>query len=377
MKLYYVANARMPHEKAHGIQIAKTCESFIAAGVEIELVLPNRKKDKLTLKEFYSLKHDIPTTYLPVLNSYLHGRVGFLIGSITFMLMYMLFFLTKVAKREQFVIYSVDMDTFSSTPLVCIPRRFYSELHGVRKKNILTKLFFSKIDGVIAINEYVKNGLSKTFNLASDKILVEPNGVDASTAHSQLTISMARTKLSIPLDNKIALYVGRFYYWKGLSILANAAREVPEVTFMVIGGTKENFIEVIKEDALPDNLQFFGEKHPEEIPMWTAAADVLLVLGTKTHESSYYYTSPMKVFEYMITKRPIVSSATPAMKSILNDTNAYFYTPDDPKDLAKVVRGVLDDPDPSIPRAAYKAALTHTWDKRAERIIKFVHIKDE
>ena len=42
MKLIYIANSRIPTEKAHGFQIAKMCESFSRAGAETELWLPSR-----------------------------------------------------------------------------------------------------------------------------------------------------------------------------------------------------------------------------------------------------------------------------------------------------------------------------------------------
>ena len=37
MKLIYLANARIPTEKAHGRQIMKMCEAFVDAGLEVEL----------------------------------------------------------------------------------------------------------------------------------------------------------------------------------------------------------------------------------------------------------------------------------------------------------------------------------------------------
>ena len=43
MKIIYIANIRIPTEKAHGFQIIKMCESFSNLGVELELVVPTRK----------------------------------------------------------------------------------------------------------------------------------------------------------------------------------------------------------------------------------------------------------------------------------------------------------------------------------------------
>ena len=42
MKLLYIANARIPSEKAHPYQILKMCEAFAQSGAEVELVVPFR-----------------------------------------------------------------------------------------------------------------------------------------------------------------------------------------------------------------------------------------------------------------------------------------------------------------------------------------------
>ncbi len=48
-KIIYIANARIPTEKAHGNTIMKMCEAFARAGNEVELMIPRRfntlKKD--------------------------------------------------------------------------------------------------------------------------------------------------------------------------------------------------------------------------------------------------------------------------------------------------------------------------------------------
>src|SRR3989344_9013310 len=54
MKIFYIANARMPTEKAHGLTIAKSCEALATAGAEVVLMVPRRKTP---------FEHDLFTTY--------------------------------------------------------------------------------------------------------------------------------------------------------------------------------------------------------------------------------------------------------------------------------------------------------------------------
>ena len=53
MKLLYIADIRLPTEKAHGAQIMKTCEAFSLNGIDTELIIPWRfnylKDDPLSI----------------------------------------------------------------------------------------------------------------------------------------------------------------------------------------------------------------------------------------------------------------------------------------------------------------------------------------
>src|SRR3989344_4788122 len=44
MNVIYVANTRLPTEKAHGYQIMKMCEALASQGCAVELVVPRRKR---------------------------------------------------------------------------------------------------------------------------------------------------------------------------------------------------------------------------------------------------------------------------------------------------------------------------------------------
>ena len=349
MKIYYVANARMPSEKAHGIQLAKMCEAFLLSGADLELVLPKRLPAQAgsakSLKEFYGLKVEIPVKKLPVLN------LGFAISSLSFMFSYFFYLLSK----KNSLIYTIDMDNFSFVPLRFLGFSYFSEIHDAKRKTFFWKVFLKKISGAIVINNNIKKSLIERFGLSSEKILVEPNGIDLEMFSDKISKREARAKLNLPPDKKIALYVGRRTWWKGMEILSEAEKLLPSETIYVV------------------------ENRPySEIPLWNAVADVCIVLGTKKHEYSYFHTSPMKLFEYMASGRPILAADTPANREIVSESEAYFYEPDNPKDLADKIKQIMTNPPDSklkVDNARAKVE-NYTWSKRAQNILEFIEKYD-
>ena len=82
----------------------------------------------------------------------------------------------------------------------------------------------------------------------------------------------------------------------------------------------------------------------------------------------------MKLFEYMASKRPIVATDIPSIREILNETNAFIVSPDDPEAMAKgIIEAVQNDTkNKKITQGAYSYVELHTWNKRAKRILGFL-----
>ena len=371
MKMYYVANFYMPFEKAYGIQIAKMCEALIEEGVDLTLVVPTRGPQK-PLQEFYGLRVAVPTIWLPTLNLATYDRFGYFCMSLSFSISYVVFLLYKLLCGERFVLYTIDADCYSSSALAFIPAPLFSEMHGGKSRTFGSKLLFSRLRGVIAINKIIIDELKKTFPRSRASYIAEPNGVDV-TMFAPQDKAEARVALGLPTDARIVLYTGRFYSWKGLEIIPRAAALTPEIHWQMVGDTREKFIAEVEESP-PENIHFAGGRPYSEMPLWNAVADAVLVLGTKRNEQSYRWTSPMKLFEHMAAGRPIVASATPAVKDAVSDSEAILYEPDNAKDLADKARQAVADGVgivELVSRAA-QAVQRFAWNERAKRVIQFI-----
>lgn len=359
MKLYYVANARMPTEKAHGIQIAKMCEALIEEGHKVTLVVPARASGE-SLRDFYGLRVDVPLVRLSSFVFGKYGRLGYALMGGSFMITSLLYLWWKRLIGERFWIYTVDIDTFSHT-LLPLAGPTIAEMHSPKTATVLARFFFRRAKKIVATNPLIQEELARTFRI---KPHMEPNGVDLS--HPYPSREDARAKLSLG-GGKIALYVGRFYLWKGLEALAPASRALVNagIRTIVLGGTKSEFERVFGDSGA---LEFF-QARPAQVGEWMVAADVLLLLGTAKNEESNRYTAPMKTFEYLSTGRPVVASETQALRSLIPPDAAVYCVPDDPHALVQAVERALSLDTLEAGRRRIGLARAYEWKRRAERIL--------
>lgn len=376
MKIYYVANVRMPTEKAHGIQIAKMCEALIEAGVPVELVVPSRGGDMRTLQDFYGLRVMVPVRRLRVPDWY-GSRMGFVASSFIFAVRYFLYLWLRKIRGVSFIIYTTDIDQFSFFPIPFIGTPYFIEMHDAKKKNILFTLFLRKARGIAAINRIIQSELINVFGLPRE-VLVLPNAVDLSPFQNQTEDQIsARAALGIAHGKLVVMYVGQIYGWKGLEILPMAARRMPDRLFYVVGGTAQDMRAIGAMDEQPENLICVGYRPFQEIPRWLRAANILVATGTKKDAYSYLHTSPMKLFEYAAAERPIVAAQTPAIQDIFTQQGGlevFFYDPDNAEDFERAIRAVLTDLDGAMERAknARELIAQHQWKYRVEQMVEFM-----
>lgn len=342
------------------------------SGADVHLVVP-RRRNAITKnpREFYGLKTDLPVQYLPVLDLYSWGGLGYAISGFTFLIAYWFFLAWKKLRGGKFVLYTIDMDEFSFIGVSLLGVPFAMEIHGAKRYGALLNRTLKGARAVLTINSIVQRSLVETFKLPPEKVLAHPNGIDVSMFSQPVDRNAWRAKWGIAPDARLVLYVGRCYPWKGMDVLDRASRLLPDVAFAFVGCTRKEFETVTGTPCGYGNVLFFGERPYAEMPEWMKSADILLVLGTKKNEYSYRQTSPMKLFEYMATGVPILAADTPAIRDVVSPEEVLFYEPDNAAGLARAMRDILGNR-PRAERAALRAAQSaraRSWERRAESIL--------
>jgi glycosyltransferase involved in cell wall biosynthesis len=368
MKIIYIANSRLPTEKAHGVQIMNMCEAFSQQGIDVELVVPWRfNKIKEDPFDYYDIKRTFKIKKLPSIDLVRFGKIGFLIQSISFAKCVF----WRVLFQKTDVIYSRD-----ELPLFFLSffkKNIFWEAHQ-GELNFIVKRLFKKCLGIITISRGLKDFYLK-YGANEEKISVVPDGVNLEKFDINISKEEARKKIGLFSNKKIVLYMGHLYGWKGADILTGAASFLGSDNLVVfVGGTEKDVGKFKIKNANLKNIMIVGHRPHQEIPYWLKAADILVLPNSAKEKISQFYTSPMKLFEYMASGTPIVASGLPSIREILNKENAVLVQPDNSASLAAGIEKVLKNSDFSakISRQAYLDVQNYTWDKRAKNILDFI-----
>jgi glycosyltransferase involved in cell wall biosynthesis len=353
--LYILFAGRYPGEKAAALYAKQSAESFVPYA-NVELIVPRRfKRAKLGTEKFRVL-------YLPVIDLMPLGI--YIVTAMTFALSAWAYL--RIAKKG--VVMATDLipalvATFSG-------QRVVVEVHDYPERHLFWyTVLFKRAAVIIATNEWKKNTLAKQFPFAAEKIIMERNGVDLELFAPQ-DKQAARAALKLP-SSPLVVYTGHLYEWKGVNTLAAAATKLPDVSFAFVGGTEKD-VANFKTRWPQKNIHVVGFVPHRDVPMWQAAADVLVLPNSGKESISENYTSPMKLFEYMASKRAIVASRLPSIVEIVDESSAYLFTPDDAHDLARAIREALLDSRRA--EVAHNKAQAFSWDARAKRILKSLMI---
>ncbi len=364
MKILYLANIRLPTEKAHGVQIMKTCEALAQSGADVELVVPTRtnsiSKDPF---EYYGVSRSFGITTLTVPDLVSLESIGFFLSS--------LYFAERARWTKSFqeadIIYS--RDALVLLQYLLLVRRLVYEAHGAPA--FLARMLARFAYRIVVISKATGESFVAV-GVPREKIVVAPDGVDLDAFAHPESKEAARSRLGLPQDRKVVLYVGRVDGWKGVDTLCEAAALLSSDTQVAIIGGESEQVKVLH--ARHPNVRFLGFRPYRELADNQAAADVLVLPNTGKSEVSMLYTSPLKLFTYMASGVPMVVSDTPATREILDDDDAYFFTPDDPHSLADKVKIALAEAEQARGKAsrAKEKVNGYTWQKRAGIILQFL-----
>mgnify|MGYP000176080234 CR=1 FL=1 len=226
------------------------------------------------------------------------------------------------------------------------------------------------VDGLICLTQAVKEAARDLAGRLPPSLIL-PSGTNLSATES----------VSKAFD---VTYAGKIEARKGVDILVAAMAHLPGRHLAIAGGPKSAVAEIrkhVQNHNLQDRIQI-----RENIP-FSAVSDFLISgkVGVCPNPQGYdavsdRFTSPMKLLQMLSLGMAVVATDTAPIRAIVqHDHDAWLVPANDPRALAVGIQTLLHNPALALRlgHEAKKTAVRYSWDRRAERLERFVSLLAE
>ena len=176
-------------------------------------------------------------------------------------------------------------------------------------------------------------------------------------------------------------YVGIFAPWHGIGTLIKASKiileSIPETKFIMVGPYAKDSLERARDIGVSDSFLFTGPVPHSLVPGYINASDVMVAPfnpseSDLTRRKGFPFI-PFKVIEYMSCGKPVVSTRSGAIPSIIDDgVNGLLVDPGDKTGLAEAVLKLLNKLSLAKEigkRAKDSISEKHSWEEYANYMI--------
>ena len=364
MKVGVFSDADIPSLWAHSFSVMKTAQGMSALGHQTQVVTANSLRATLNrwryrdLAAHYGIRHPLELNWLPpspaaFFNSQTQNDPAFARRAAQraaqqgLGLVYARSYLTPVLTAR------AGIATVVETHTTGYDNPHLAGIHQVAGLEAFRGLVTIHAD--IAA-EHARRGVPE------DKLLVLEDGVDLERFLVKDDPEHWRRELGLDPQGSYAVYSGHLYPDKGMDVILEAAADLagrPGLTFLLVGGTKSDrkHWEGLCRSRGLGNVRFAGFVPNAAVPAY------LMDIHT---------TSPLKLFEYMAARRPIVATGVPTVAKVLqHETSGLLTPPGDSLAFAQAVARLLDDQGlaRALGEAAWRQVQPLSWTQRCRRIV--------
>ncbi len=399
MKIAVITD-HVPTQYAHSINTMKHAQGFLSLGHNVEILCVQRYvelKNKLKIRDihdYYNISHKIKIKYFidksPLFFRDLRRRLMDYPYAATNKLRKILprsedildpeRKISEYCKKNDFDLAYCRRSTNAAYYNIINRIPTIIESHNYIIPSELKKIFrLSKskyFRGVVIISKQLRESHLKE-GIPKEKIIILEDAVDIDKFNLVIDNKRKiREKLKLPLNKNIVMYTGNLKEGRGLETIIKATKYLKEGdhAFYIVGGSKKEINSwrlFINKQKIKADITFLGFKENNLIPFYLKSADILLA-PYSTECSTVRWMSPLKLFEYMVSKVPIIASDVDRIKEICNNDECLFFQADDPRDLSKKINLLMQTKElqRKFIKNAYDKVKSYTYSKRCEIILK-------
>ncbi len=178
-----------------------------------------------------------------------------------------------------------------------------------------------------------------------------------------------RQRYAIGTDDIVLFFMGWLYHFSGLKEVAlQLAKEANKNVKLLIVGEGDAYDElqqIAQSEGLGERMILAGKMPYDDIPAFIAASDVCL-LPAYPDETIMQHIVPIKLYEYMAMKKPVITTRLPGVITEFGYDNGILYV-DRPEDVvAKAIELTADNSIAEIGSRARAFVETCAWDSIAD-----------
>jgi len=369
MKIIYLSNAVIPSRSASSVHVMKMCRAMASIGHDVHLLKIDNRKPGLQSENphsFYSVDdnfslHSVP--WFPRLPGkyYLYGlmsaRKAIKMDPDLIYGRY-LFGIYVAALMGQEVVFESHTDEFTR-----------SKIHHRMINYLATS---EKCRRVVVISNALRDAYINEYPALAEKIIVAHDGADVKSLPE---LKPDRTEKTFTVG-----YVGSLFPGKGMELISELVQECPDIEFRVVGGSEKEVADWRGKLKGGENITFTGFLPHAETEAELKNMDIVLAPYLKKVYANSgkgieisRWMSPMKIFEYMSARRPIVCSDLPVIREILiSEEHALLCNPDNVEEWVAALLRLKTDEElrgKLAENAFKKLKQNYTWKKRAENVL--------
>ena len=362
MKISYFAEINLPSKNAYSIHVMKMCDALRDVTQNFDLYVFNQNRN-FNIHKIYNCKNKFNIRDFKITNINFLKRIIFSIKLLNI-------FKKKNSENELIISRSILSGLLLALNDYKVILEIHHELSGLTKFLFFVAKNFNFFKRIKII--YISKNLQKKLNLNNSYLVLDD-------AVNLKDFKLKKKKVTI---KNSCVYTGSFARGKGLERIVQISKILKKVKFYVYGDFSNSDFSERDLKKYP-NILYKGYINYENIPKTLNKYKIVLmpysnkVFARAKNLEITNYMSPMKLFDYMASKKIIIASNMPVYKHILNNKNSILISSESPVIWAKKISYVLKNFSEfsNLKKNAFIKVKNFTWDKRVNKIIKFSNDK--